>query len=93
MKPKKKSKISRKEQALLLETLRESLRQSVDEKERISSELQLMQSNNNNLQDEITQLKQRVASLEGENERHKMEKSDLVESPCTAVLSIQSLSM
>lgn len=76
MKPKK-SRISKKEQAMLLETLRESLQQSVDEKERISSELQLEQTNNNNLQTEVNLLKQKVSTLDENKERLLSTQSDL----------------
>ena len=65
----------------MLSTMRESLAVSVDEKERISAELQLMQSKNTSMEEEITQLKERVSAVETENERHKMEKAELVQSP------------
>jgi len=61
----------------LLTTLRESLQIAVDEKDKISSELDLVQSNNTKLQAEVVELKQRIAALEGANERQKMEKSEL----------------
>lgn len=76
-----KSKSSRKEQALLLSTMRDSLAASVDEKERISAELQLVQSKNVSMETEITQLKQRVSAVEIENQRHKMEKAEVVQFP------------
>ena len=65
----------------MLSTMRESLAVSVDEKERISAELQLMQSKNTSMEEEITQLKERVSAVETESERHKMEKAELVQSP------------
>lgn len=61
----------------MLSTLRESLQIAVDEKEEISSELELVQSNHTKLQAEVLELKQRIAALEGNNERLKVEKSEL----------------